>query len=121
MLQDHPSSSMTVTQTQTTVNSNVSQLGSTSQTFAHSVQPEVCATKTHSPHCTTSPPTSLPTSLPTTIPTYGKPRILPSPYGPPPVSVTLEPLTVKEKPSRAGRPPNLPPKKIIRPVSLSNW
>ena len=64
----------------------------------------------------TQPVSSVP------VPTYGKPRLLPSPYGPPPIPITSSSESGgngRGSSYRAARTPNQPPKRIL-PVSISN-
>ena len=91
--------------------------------------PSTAHSSTPNTHQQTSPATSTNPTPPVSsvqVPTYGKPRLLPSPYGPPPLPITITTSTEtggsntgngRGNSYRAMRNSNPPPKKII-PVSI---
>ena len=83
-------------------------------------------TPTNTSHHPTPPTTGAHQAAPVSsvqVPTYGKPRLLPSPYGPPPLPITTSAENngatgnARGVSYRGERAPNPPPRRII-PVSM---
>ncbi len=125
MLQSSAATSSSTIVTQTTIAPSPPPTSTPHPPTPHSSAPHPSIPNTH--HPTTASPTTHPTPPVSSahVPIYAKPRLLPSPYGPPPLAVTTSTET-SGAPTGNGRSSNYravrnpPPKKVI-PVSILGY